>query len=323
MKNFWRNDLEINAELEQVKEIMKNTIGHSDEFVCNPIFEMIDSGGKMLRSSMLILSSKFGEYDAEKVLPSAAGIELLHTATLIHDDIIDNSKIRRGIETIQSQFGKDAAVYSGDYIIARSLMLINTQYDLQMIQNFSKKMAYICLGELKQYKLRYNSNISIYDYIKIAAGKTASLFAISMYLGARLGELDEKNARLFALTGLRTGIAFQIIDDCLDYSGTDALILKNSRNDLRQGFYTLPLICALKNDTKKKSLKSLLDSTRFTDDDILRICNLVIEKNGIKDAKEYARRYTEKAFEALKRLPQCESRKMLNKLFGNLLERQY
>lgn len=310
------------TELSKVKTIMKNTIGHPDSFVRNPIFEMIEAGGKMLRPSLLILSSKFGNYDSKRVLPIAAAIELLHTATLIHDDIIDNSQIRRGMESIQSKIGKDAAVYAGDYIIARSFMLINEQYDESMIHNLSKKISQICIGELKQYRFRYNSNISIYDYIKIVSAKTAALFSLSMYIGAYLGDLEEKNARIFGLTGLRVGIAYQIIDDCLDYCGTDATILKSSHNDLKQGFYTLPLICALQND-KKGSLKSLIETTNFNSNDTYKVYNLVIEKNGVEDAKKIAQKYTEKAFDALKRLPECESRSILSDIISSLLERQY
>lgn len=322
MEKFWNKYPQLISELKQVKKIMKTTIGHPDQFVRDPIFQMIDSGGKMLRPSLVILSSKFGKFDADKVLPVAAAIELLHTATLIHDDIIDNSQLRRGIETIQSKFGKDAAVYSGDFIIAKSFMLINSQYDKMMIENISKKISQICAGEIKQYNLRYNANISIYDYIKIVTAKTAALFALSMYIGARLGEMDEKTARLFATTGLRAGIAYQIIDDCLDYNGTDDTILKSAHNDLKQGFYTLPIICALRNDTAG-SLKQLLQTTTFDNNSIQKIYDLVIDKNGIKDAKEYAKRYTEKAFDALERLPRCESRSILSEIVNKLLERQY
>ncbi len=322
MKNILIQLPELVSQLKQVREIMKETIGHPSEFVRGPIYEMIDAGGKMLRPSMLILASRFGKYDSEKVLPLAAAIELLHIATLIHDDIIDNSKLRRGIETVQSKFGKDAAVYSGDYIIARSFMLINQQYDQDIVRSLSKKIVQICAGELKQYQLRYNLNISISDYIKIVTGKTAALFALSMYLGARAGGLEEKNARLFGLTGLRTGIAYQIIDDCLDYSGSDKTLLKSSQNDLKQGFYTLPIICALRDDDKHL-LHGLLKTTTFNTQDIQRIYNMVIQKNGVKRAKNYALRYTKKSFKSLYQLPQCESRDILKQLFHTLLERQY
>ncbi len=322
MEIFWNKNPQLIAELSKVKTIMKNTIGHPDSFVRDPIFQMIEAGGKMLRPSLLILSSKFGNYDSKRVLPVAAAIELLHTATLIHDDIIDNSRIRRGIETIQSKIGKDAAVYSGDYIIARSFMLINEQYDENMIKNLSKKISQICVGELKQYRFRYNSDISIYDYIKIVSAKTAALFSLSMYIGAYLGGIEEKTTRLFGLTGLRAGIAYQIIDDCLDYCGTDATILKSSHNDLKQGFYTLPLICALRND-KKGTLKSLLDTSNFSGDAVYKIYNIVVEKNGIHDAKRIAEKYTEKAYDALRRLPECESRATLDHILNALLDRQY
>ena len=322
MNTYWNKYPELLSDLKEVKAIMKNTIGHPSAFIRDPIFQMIDSGGKMLRPAMLILSSKFGKYDPERVLPLAAAVELFHTATLIHDDIIDDSKIRRNTKTIQSQFGKDVAVYSGDYIIARSFMLIHEEYDQQMLRNLSKKIVQICTGELKQYTHKYDSNISVYEYIKIVAAKTAALFAMSMYTGARLGDLDEKTARLFGLAGLKIGIAYQIIDDCLDYCGTDDSILKSARNDLKQGFYTLPLICALKYD-KDNTLKTLLNTTDFNDDDILKIYHLVIDKNGITKAKEYAMRYTQKAYAALERLPECNSRTILKDITHSLLERQY
>lgn len=322
MKFFYDKYPELRSELIQVKKIMKDTIGHPEKFISEPIDEMIDSGGKMLRPSLLILSSKFGNYDSKRVLPLAAAVELFHTATLMHDDIIDQSKLRRGSETIQSKYGKDVAVYSGDYIIAKSFLLMNEQYDQALIQNLSKKVVKICAGELKQYNFKYNAHISIYDYIKIAAAKTATLFALSMYIGSYLGDLDEKDSRLFGLTGLRTGIAYQIIDDCLDYSGTEETIQKSTQNDLKQGFYTLPILCALKNDCSKR-LQQLLKESHYDDNDISKIYHYVIENRGVADAKQYAQRYTKKAYEALDRLPDCQSKIMLSELLTSLLERQY
>lgn len=322
MNEFLLNYPSINIELDKVKSQIKQALGHPDDYIQTPILDMLDSGGKMLRPVFVVLAGGFGRYDSTKIVSVATAVELLHTATLIHDDIIDNAKTRRGVETIQSRYGKDVAVYAGDYVLAKCTSLIHENYDQALAQMISKRIAQMCVGEIKQYKFRYNADISIMQYIKIVSAKTAGLFAASLYAGAYQCGLRGNTLNAFARTGLRIGIAFQIIDDCLDYTGSEGSIQKTSQNDLKQGFYTLPLICALKNDISGE-LKKLLDQTVFSEKDCQQVHACVIANQGVETAKSYARKYTDKAFDALKTLPACDSRDVLEVLMERMLERAY
>ena len=322
MIEFWSEYPNIENELIEVQKLMRKTINNADSFISEPIDIMLNSKGKMLRPALTIISSMFGEYDPNKTRPVAAALELLHISTLIHDDIIDDSKLRRGVETIQSKYGKDVAVYAGDYVITKCFSLLYKEYDKDLLFRINSKLSKVCEGELKQYKNKYNSNISVTNYIKIISAKTASFFALSMYIGASLGGYNDSTSRLFALTGLRLGIAFQIIDDCLDFTGNDTSINKSAQNDLKEGLYTLPLIFALRNDSTG-NLKRLVDTSTFNSKDIDDIYKLVIKNNGVVDAHKYAAKYSQRSIDSLKKLPKSSNIILIEDLIVKLTHRTY
>lgn len=323
MNKFWKDYPVLFDELNQVKNIIKKNIKSREKFLEEAILPMVDSGGKMLRPAFLLLSSKFGEYDPEKIYNIAAVIEMLHMATLIHDDIIDNAKLRRGNETIQHKYGKDYAVYIGDFLFCQCInMLSEYDYNMEDLKNISKALTKICMGEITQYNLRYAKNASLRNYIRIISGKTAALFALSFYTGANEAKCDEKTSKLLGKIGYNTGMAFQIIDDILDYDGNTGRLGKSALKDLKRGYYTLPLILALEKEQNGKLVK-LLDSNSLSDENIEEIIYLVNKYDGIVRAKSIADRYTEKAVERIEKLPDCEAKDIIKSSVKNLLERDY
>lgn len=323
MSAFWKEYPEIIEELTDVKRIIKESVKSREKYLEESIYPMIDAGGKMLRPAFLLLSGKFGEYDSKKMHNLAAVIELLHIATLIHDDIIDNAELRRGVDTVQSKYGKEYAVYIGDFLFCQCItMLSKYDYTTENLKEISKAISRICMSEISQYHLRYAKNINLRKYIRIISGKTAALFTICFYAGARESNCSEAMQKLLGKIGYHIGMAFQIIDDLLDYRGDTKLLGKNALKDLKRGYYTLPLIYAIEKD-KGKEILNILDKPSLGDQDIDEIIRLVKKYEGIEKAKQVADRYTEKAINYTKKLPDCQSKELLQEVIPKLLKRNY
>ncbi len=321
MDNIWNNYPQIKQELVGVLDLMKKNVRCKDKRIENSIIELIESGGKLLRPAFVLIGSKFGDNDIEKSIPTAEVIEMLHMATLVHDDVIDDSKLRRGQETIQSKYGKDYAVYIGDYLFCVCFKILATNNSLQAIKVDSRAMSKICMGEVNQLNSRFSMNLSVKDYLSRISGKTAELFSISLYLGAAECNADDKISKELGKIGHNLGMAFQIIDDILDYEGNDKSIKKSAANDLKQGIYTIPLIYAYKNN--KAVFNDILGKDFYTEDEISNIVNLVKENDGIKMAKELAEKYMKKCFKGIDKLPNNEYKNILKEIAEWLLLRTY
>lgn len=321
MDNIWNNYPEIKRELTEVLDLMKKNVKCKDKKIENSIIELIESGGKLLRPAFVLMGAKFGDNDREKSIPTAAVIEMLHMASLVHDDVIDDSKLRRGQETIQSKYGKDYAVYIGDYLFCVCFKILATHESLEAIKMDSRAMSKICMGEVNQLNARFSMKLSVKDYLSRISGKTAELFSISLYLGAAECKAEEKVSRELGNIGHNLGMAFQIIDDILDYEGSDKSIKKSATNDLRQGIYTIPLIYAYRNN--KSAFKDILGKNYYSEDDIAQIIKLVEENKGIEMAKELAEKYMNKCFKGIDRLPENKYKDVLREIANWLLQRTY
>lgn len=322
MGNFWTDYPIISKEIEQVKNQIRTNAKCKDKVIEKSILELLNSGGKMLRPAFLIIASKFGKYNEERVRALASVIEMFHMATLVHDDVIDDAPLRRGRETIQSKYGKNYAVYIGDYLFCLCFRILGTTSSIDRgIDVDTKVMSRICLGEVEQLNSRFNKNVSIKDYLKRISGKTAELFSLSFYIGAAESSCDKKICRLFWKIGHDIGMAFQIIDDILDYIGTDEEIGKKSGNDLKDGIYTLPILFAIRNN--KEAFDNLLDKEFYSDEDIKNIISLVKENSGIKESISLAEKYSNKAFKNIEKLPENEYKHILKEITKKLLERSY
>jgi len=319
MSNYWIEYPFMQSELELVRQFMLDSVSDAIPLVKEPLVEVIQSGGKMLRPAMVILGAKLGKYNSARVIPIAACVELLHTATLIHDDIIDEAKIRRGIETVHSKYSKEVAVLVGDYVFAKTFDLLAGDYPAEMLKQLSRSIMKICEGELSQYAYRYSDSLYLDQYIEIIAGKTAALFSMSLFAGAYEAKVSNQTQRALVQAGYCIGMTFQIIDDCLDYLGNPSRIGKNVANDIKQGDITLPLLFALKNESTG-ALHDLVFQSSLTEENIARIGALVIENKGVAMAEEKAREYGRDALKALEKIKKSESRTMLEKIVASILE---
>lgn len=321
---MWNPYPELKIELNKTLALMEKSIRLKNKPVEKAILTMIHSGGKLLRPAYQLLFSKFGESkDEKKATALAASIELLHTATLIHDDIVDEAMIRRGLPTIRSQFDNHTAVYAGDYLFVSCFKLLaDYSSSFKSIQLNSKSMEKILSGELGQMDNRYNTSLSIDQYIENISGKTAELFALSCFVGAYESGTSEKFAKNCGEIGHNIGIAFQIVDDILDYTQSSSSIGKPVLEDVQQGVYSLPLLFALR-ENPTEILPLLEKKEALSETEKTKIHELIHSSNGIEKAQDLATSYTKKALSSLKKLPDTESnaREILITVTNSILTR--
>lgn len=323
MNGFWSELPELQNELESVRDCIRNNSLSGDAEFQRAVVEMVDSGGKMLRPAFLILSAKFGKYDAPKIQTMAAVIEMLHMATLVHDDIVDDSRLRRGIETVQSKYGKDYAVYLGDYLFCQCFMMLSAHaYTRENLQDISKAIMKICMGEIRQFRFRYDANMTLKNYLRIISGKTAALFAMSFYAGAFESGCSMKFCKQLGHIGYDLGMAFQIVDDLLDYNGDSEKLGKSAQRDLQRGFYTLPLLYAMETPAGAKIAKGLAESS-LSERDVTGILSLVQESGSVVRARKVADRYTKRAMQRIEALPTHDSKRALKLLAEKLIGREF
>nr|WP_242074259.1 polyprenyl synthetase family protein [Lactobacillus gasseri] len=284
--------------------------------------------GKMLRPACVMLFGAFGpdaDQKHDELQKIATSIETLHNATLIHDDIIDESSMRHGRPSIQTKYGKHIAVYAGDYLFALSLTLLSENaQSLHSVIADGKTMQNILVGETEQYNNAFNINISEKEYLDQIKGKTGVLFGLACFIGAYESGIKVTKALKAKKFGEYLGQAFQLRDDILDYTTTSSTFKKPVLLDVKDGIYSGPLIFALQNDDNNHLHELVKMGKDLTQDQLHEIENLVNHLGGVERAQKLADQYTEKALASLKKhWPDNENRGLIEQLTGRLLKRQY
>lgn len=285
---------------------------------------VLQSRGKQIRPKLLCLCSKFGKPN-QNITKIAAMIEILHTASLIHDDIIDNSKLRRGYLSVQEKFGKHMAVYAGDYMI---FCIVNEAIHDPSYRKYHKLFSIVkemCYGELGQDAVLYRMDISENDYINNIIGKTAILFQNACELGAQLSKAPEHLVTALSNYGKNLGLLFQIRDDLLDYTSTELNLGKPVLSDFQQGIYTLPLIYAFKDIDSKDKLYAISQQTQnkeLTLDQAKKIINIVENSKGLEKTKLKADEFFCSALSSVELLPDQPEKDLLklvlNKVYHDI-----
>ncbi len=278
--------------IEQVNKEIKNALTRSPKVINEYLTHLSGSRGKMIRAtSVLVVNQDEEGLIAEAAIKAAAAIEIIHLASLVHDDVIDNADIRRGEETLQKKYGKRTAVICGDYLLSVALHMVSgiPSDNENTSLSISDYIRRLCLGELLQHVNNWNLELSVFEYIKIISGKTAALFEASFFAGALLGEFSKKESKKYRRIGNYVGLIFQLQDDCLDFDKTVIKAKKPVQSDYEQGVITLPLIYAFDKfpKFKEKAIKG-----KITRKDI----NEAVDKSGgIEYTKRIMKRYFEKA----------------------------
>lgn len=305
--SFWDCYPPLLPELTKVEDFMLQATSSRKSLLNELCMDLIKRGGKRLRPGFLILSAHMGKYDPDKVIPFAAAIELIHTATLVHDDVIDESVMRRGHVTVHKKWGKDMAIYCGDFLFTKAFLLLSTHdADKRYLQALAKGMQSICEGEVDQYEQKYVIT-STFDYLKRIERKSALLFSISCAIGATSAKCNKKQIKALTLFGTYYGIAFQIRDDLIDYKSTLSEAGKPIGNDLREGNYTLPILLALKDSTYGPLISALLQKREFiSEDEIAQVIRYVHATSAIENCTDIMNRFIHKAKSQLDLLQENE-----------------
>jgi heptaprenyl diphosphate synthase len=321
MGSFWSGYPELARDLEEVKGIILSQTISPDAEVQRSIHGMVESNAKMLRPGFVLLASRFGTPEKGKICRIAAAIEMLHMATLVHDDIIDEAPLRRGLPTLAARHGPRAAVLAGDSLFARCFTLVADYAQIEEVRNLSRVIPRICESESEQSGTRFEVSTSVRRYLRRIAGKTALLFALSFFVGARESVCSEALCFRLRRIGYAIGMGFQVIDDLLNIEGSGRETGKPIGSDISQGIYTLPTVLALRRDTGG-DLRRALAKPQRSPRAVRKTVKSIREKGGIEGAKDAADRYTRRALRDISLLPDTPSRSILSEAAANLLTRR-
>lgn len=283
---------------------------------------VLDGGGKRIRPAIALLAGKFGDYDADLHVPLAASIELLHAATLVHDDVIDASPTRRGRPTANELFNNSAAVMLGDYMFAHSAELIARTDNTAVVRLFARTIMAIAGGELHQDMSAYDYGQDTMSYFGRIEGKTASLFATSAEGGAMVARCARDERERLRLFGLNVGMAFQVVDDILDFAGDEGEMGKPIGSDLLQGTLTLPSLLLMERYPKDNPVKKAFRSRKPRADLVAEAVYMVLNSDILNESYAVARDFRDRALAALRPLPDTPARSALEDIADYVLERR-
>lgn len=281
----------------------------------------ISDGGKRIRPALVLLAGKFYNYNLNTLLPMAAAVELLHTATLVHDDAIDKSPVRRGRPTINITWNDDKAILLGDYLFAKAEEFTARTENVRVIRLCAETLEVITTGELNQAFNAFNINQKFEDYIQRIAAKTASLIQTTTESGAILSGAPEESISSLKIFGYNIGIAFQIVDDILDFTGSEKELGKPVGSDLSQGTLTLPAMLLLKYYPKDNPIKLYFENHERKEL-IEKAIEMLHNSTVIDECYKSALEYHKIAYNEILKLPDTESRRALLELADFVVERK-
>jgi octaprenyl-diphosphate synthase len=286
---------------------------------------LIDSGGKRLRPLLTLAAARMGGYSGAGHVKLAAAVEFIHTATLLHDDVVDESSLRRGKVSANIVWGNKPSVLVGDFLFSRAFQLMVETGSLTVLGILAGASAIIAEGEVMQLKSTNNLAVTEEDYLRVVSAKTAALFSAAAESGAIIAEQDDEQIAAMRDYGQNLGIAFQLVDDALDYSGRQALMGKSVGDDFREAKVTLPVILAVarSTDAARKFWQRAIETGQQSESDLDRAITLVEETGAISETMTRARRYADQAREALAPLPAGEIRSVLGDIADFCVERSY
>ena len=314
----------IGDDLEKVDQEFRKNL-RSDVPIISAIGEyLLLSGGKRFRAKLLLLSSKLCGYHGELHISMASLIEFIHTATLLHDDVVDRAELRRGIDSANSKWGNEASVLVGDFLFTKCFSLLVQSGNWNILQTISKATTIMAEGELEELIKTNDLSLTEDGYLSIITRKTASLISAATQIGAILGNVPEEKERALSEFGMNVGIAFQLIDDHLDYTSNEEEFGKKIGIDLQDGKITLPLISTLRhcNQEEEAFIRKTVESNLITKDAFFRVVEIIERYHGIQYTWEKAKGYVERAKDSLRLFPNSKEKEALYALANYVLERR-
>ncbi|MDO9436117.1 polyprenyl synthetase family protein [Hydrogenophaga sp.] len=306
----------------QVDEVISERLTTEVPLVREVAQYIISAGGKRLRPALLLLVSGAIHSQDCRRHTLAAVVEFIHTATLLHDDVVDESTLRRGKDTANERFGNAASVLVGDFLYSRAFQMMVDVNDMRVMQVLSDATNVIAEGEVLQLMNMRDASLDEAAYLRVIRSKTAKLFEASARLAPILAGLSTDTEEICATYGQALGTAFQVIDDVLDYEGTPDELGKNLGDDLREGKVTLPIICALRSGTEPQKilLRQAIEQGDLEHLDAIR--DIILQTGALDAAKACAHAEAQRAIDAAQRLPVNAYSEALLQLAAGLLERR-
>ena len=314
MKNFSAIQSLMKSDMEKTDNILIDRLNSNVDLINQMSHYIIASGGKRIRPLLLLLCARATNYGGTEHHAMAVVIELIHTATLLHDDVVDESTTRRNQDTANELWGNAASVLVGDFLYSRAFEILVEPNSMSIMRILSKATNQIAEGEVLQLLNIRNANVSQTKYFNVIEQKTARLFEAACKIGALLSDSSEKTINSLGDFGLHLGIAFQIIDDALDYESNSTTMGKEVGDDLSEGKITLPMIYALEKTSGSEN-KILRDAIKTADaSNIDKIINILCSVNAFEFTRKIAENESQKALKSLKNIPDSEYRSALKLL---------
>lgn len=312
-------------DIARIDDILRATTTLDNPLVHGAVEAIIAAGGKRLRPAILFMVARFHNYDVDHLLPMAAAIELLHTASLVHDDTIDHALVRRGLPTLNSLIDPGTTVLVGDYIFAKSAVLSTMGGKQQATRIFAESLVTICEGEIEQKFSTHHINRSIEQYYGRIYSKTAVLFAAAGEIGAVLSDAPEDEVQRLCHYGRQIGMAFQIVDDILDVRSTTEQLGKPAGGDLRQGTVTLPTMYYLQgaDDEGRKVIRQVIENEDRSEALVEQAMSLITGSDAVERASFEARRFIEEAKASLAGFPNVPIKQALLDLADFVVRRRF
>lgn len=274
---------------------------------------IVASGGKRLRPMMTLISARMCGYEGSRHIPLAACVEFIHTATLLHDDVVDDSALRRGNATANAVWGNQASVLVGDFLFSRAFQLMVSDGSLRVLEILSNASAVIAEGEVMQLVTSNDIGTTEADYLAVVTAKTATLFSAACEVGAVVAERPESEIGALAAYGRNLGISFQLVDDALDYGSVDATLGKTVGDDFREGKITLPIVLAYArgNSQEQAFWRRTLEDGQQEENDLAHANELLVKHDALVETVARARAYGDAACEALAPFPDSAEKQAL------------
>jgi octaprenyl-diphosphate synthase len=313
----------IRKDLDEVEVQLQHFTRSPNQIIAEISEYLFKKSGKRIRPALLVLCAKMLGYKGKEHILMSALVETVHTASLIHDDIIDHSELRRGRKTIHARWGANITVLLGDYLYIKTLGLSLQSQHREVIKILTDVSAEMIDGELFEYYMSNNMKISEEDYLKIISKKTASLFEASCLIGGILGNASEEDKRCMKEYGKNLGISFQIVDDLLDYTGEEKTLGKPVLADLTEGRITLPLIYTLNEDGRenRKHITELMKKKDLDQSSKMKILEIVSSNGALDYTFQKALEFAEKSKESISGFEDSSFRKSLTLIPDYILSR--
>lgn len=315
--------LPVEADMVEVNRLIEARLTSSVPIISELGSYIVASGGKRLRPNLVVLCAKACDYSGYAHIILAAIIEFVHTATLMHDDVVDKSMMRRGKETVNSRWGNRLSILVGDFLYSRSFEMIIDLDDYRILQELASATNIVAEGEVLQALNCNNPNTTEAEYMNVIERKTAKLFEVAARSGAIIAKKNDTILRAMAGFGQKFGLAYQLVDDMLDYTGNNEIIGKNIGDDLADGKSTLPLIVAMRegNNNQAQLIRDSIVRGRL--ENLPEITKAIESTKAIEYTENLARKAAQEAIMSLKPLPNSPFKEALTRLAHYSVSRSY